>query len=198
MQRLQSQVDSGAKKALRAADLVTFFDTLQVGAALAPPLPADAPWFVLHPDNRALAAWDWLIRLLACYFCFEVPWSIAFRVSERLGREYEAANTFLETLLLCDMAINLCRAFYNTNGVLVYRAAAIRRAYVANTFFFDLVAAMPFDWLVVANGHVSEGYVRTPLAMRAVSSKFAPRRGAAEREGTATRVCRWRGCACPR
>jgi hypothetical protein len=157
-------MESGAKKALRLPDFVTFFQTLQESSSHASSLPPDAPWFVMRPNNRFLWCWDWLLRLLACYFCFEVPWNIAFRVSDRLGTEYEAVNTFLETLLLGDMLINLCRSFYNASGVLVYKAKAIRQAYIANTFFFDLVAAMPFDWLVVANGHATQRYVRYSMS----------------------------------
>jgi hypothetical protein len=150
---------------LNLLDIVAFFRTLQVSSSHSGSLPRDAPWFMMHPNNRFLWCWDWLLRLLACYFCFEVPWNIAFRATSRFGLEYEIMNTFLESLLLLDMVINLCRAFYNANGVLVYKSRAARQAYVARTFFFDLVAAMPFDWLVVANGNVSDKYVRKSIKL---------------------------------
>lgn len=83
----------------------------------------------------------------------EVPVSIAFRTSERLGLQYEIAHQMLELLLIVDMLISMHKAFYNEQGVLVYSKKAIRVKYFSDTFIIDLLAAIPFKFLVQVRFH---------------------------------------------
>jgi hypothetical protein len=46
------------------------------------------------------------------------------------------------------MQINLSRAFYNKQRVLVYTLKAIRMKYFSEHFFIDLIAATPFKLIV--------------------------------------------------
>lgn len=48
-------------------------------------MPADARWYILHPDSRLLQVWDVAIRCNALYFFWQVPFSIAFSAGSRLG-----------------------------------------------------------------------------------------------------------------
>jgi potassium channel len=85
------------------------------------------------------------------------------------GLTYEVCNQMLEILLIIDMIINVSRAFYNNQGVLVYDLRAIRVRYISDSFFLDLVAAIPFKVLVQLNGSVNEGYaswLRLPKMLR--------------------------------
>lgn len=54
----------------------------------------------------------------------------------------------LELLLIVDMLISINKAFYNAQGVLVYRNRDIRVKYFSESFIIDLIAAMPFQILV--------------------------------------------------
>jgi Ion transport protein len=87
----------------------------------------------------------------------------------RAGIAYTVAINILEGLLLVDMCVNSCRAFYNEKGVLMSDLKQIRLHYMSHTFILDLVAAMPFQLLVIANGQVNEGYaawLRLPKMLR--------------------------------
>lgn len=78
-------------------------------------------------------------------------------------------NNILEGLLLVDMCVSMCRGYYNETGFLVYDTKQIRLHYLSQSFFMDLVAAMPFQLLVVANGRVNQGYaawLRVPKMLR--------------------------------
>lgn len=67
------------------------------------------------------------------------------------------------------MFVNVFRAFYNEEGVLIYNLKAIRVHYINGSFFLDLVAAMPFKVLVQINGNVNHAYaswLRLPKMLR--------------------------------
>lgn len=68
-----------------------------------------------------------------------------------------------------DMVVNILRAFYNEQGVLIYNLKAIRIRYINSNLFLDLVAAMPFKVLVQINGDVNHAYaswLRLPKMLR--------------------------------
>eukprot|EP00892_Ulva_mutabilis_P004253 jgi/Ulvmu1/219/UM001_0223.1 len=149
-------------------DVVTFFQTIPM-TTVQHKLPHDAHWGVCHPRSRLLLAWDVMIRIVALYFFWDVPFNIAFQASPRLGLLYEIANQLLEGLLIVDMVVNVFRAFYNEQGVLIYNLKSIRVHYISGSFFVDLVAAMPFQVLVQINGNVNFGYaswLRLPKMLR--------------------------------
>lgn len=96
-------------------------------------------------------------------------WQLSNCRSPAAGPLYDIGNQILEALLIADMFVNVSRAFYDDNGILVYNLKAIRVHYINSSFFLDLIAAMPFSNIVGWNGNANHGYVswlRLPKMLR--------------------------------
>eukprot|EP00892_Ulva_mutabilis_P004198 jgi/Ulvmu1/214/UM001_0218.1 len=168
VESLRAQCANDPTRLVGLNDFIDFFATIPTSRTMAK-LPPNASWRVCHPDSRMLWLWDVLIRMVALYFFWEVPVSIAFQSASRTGLYYWVGNQVLEALLIVDMFVNISRAFYNEQGILIYDLKAIRVRYISSFFFVDLVAAMPFSNLVAFNGNAEAGYVswlRLPKMLR--------------------------------
>lgn len=62
-------------------------------------------------------------------------------------------------MLVVNIIISFCRAFYNRSGAVEHRIIEIRRQYMAGPFVWDLVSAIPFREVVAAFGSGEHKYV---------------------------------------
>jgi hypothetical protein len=82
MQQVRLDEASGKAKGVKISVFVDFFGKIVV----APEpliLPQDAPWFMLHPDLRALIVWDWMLLVLAIFYFWGIPFEICFDAGHR-------------------------------------------------------------------------------------------------------------------
>jgi hypothetical protein len=152
---------------LVAADFEAVLATIAISAPR-PTLPSDAKWFIIHPAAWPLRLWDWFVLIIAFFFFLEVPWNIAFLCVNHIGHNYGLAVYLIEGLLVVDIVLTCCRAFYSANGTIVYTPAAIRRAYFADRFPLDVVSAVPLTtilWLYGDMTHPAAPWLRLPRVL---------------------------------
>jgi hypothetical protein len=160
----KAATDGHPEPFLVAADFEALLATIAISTSR-PTLPNDAEWYIIHPAAWPLRAWDWFVRGIAFFFFLEVPFDIGFSCSSRIGHEYELAIHVLESLLLVDIVLTCCRAFYSANGAIVYNAASIRSTYFANRFALDVLASFPLTvilWVYGVLDHPAAPWLRLP------------------------------------
>ena len=80
----------------------------------------------------------------------QVPFRIAFRAVEHLGRPYLVANELIDGALLLDIAVRFCTAYVNKKSVLVHDLPHIAKHYLGSQFTVDQTAAFPLDLIMWA------------------------------------------------
>lgn len=111
------------------------------------------------------------------------------------GLVYAMFTYALEAMLVVDMVSHSIRAFYSSNGSIIFEPAAIRTRYLSTSFVADLVAAFPISLIVAWNGHVSYGYLawlRVPKMIRMYRARqfYATSKRKVGKETVATGILR--------
>ncbi|KAL5289568.1 KCNH7 family protein [Megaselia abdita] len=114
------------------------------------------------PHHSAFkAAWDWLILLLVMYTAIFTPYVAAFLLDEM--ELNSSKNKFFSTdpialidlivdvTFIVDILINFRTTFVTSQDEIVSHPGRIAVHYLSGWFLIDLVAAIPFDLLLVGN-----------------------------------------------
>jgi len=127
-----------------------------------PPVP---PHIIL-PNERGYLYWFVLTLVAACASAISDPYCIAFSKHPGLfpWNDAQAALSFAITaVFLADVAVRFRLAYVDAvSGDLVTHGPAIARHYARGLLAIDLLAAIPFDWIVIA--FVSPSGADTPVA----------------------------------
>lgn len=135
----------------------------------------DAKWYIVHPQWRAVRAWDICQTLIVFYMFTELPYRLAFRNTELESflaaeqRNYnETANVekpavhswvddVLDTLLAIDLLLMLVQARYDFDPfglrVLIVQPQKLLGKWVDTTLVRDCLAQLPIDTLARGLGH---------------------------------------------
>ncbi|KAK3083375.1 hypothetical protein FSP39_021037 [Pinctada imbricata] len=112
--------------------------------------------------------WDWLILLCTFYTAIMVPYNAAFTVvkgpdDQEAGSSNMTSTTkqrstmkdsiypdvVVEILFMIDIVLNFRTSFLSKSGQIVYASRLIVINYVKGWFLLDLLAAIPFDFLIL-------------------------------------------------
>ncbi len=107
-------------------------------------------WFMIHPDNRLKSAWSVLLVFLLLYSVIINPLQIAFFSEGLVG--WTIAECFVEVLFFIDIFVNMCSAYYDTDGKLVNSWRNVAERYLRGWFLLDLMACFPFSQIMSAAG----------------------------------------------
>ncbi len=118
---------------------------------------------MIPESSRFRSRWDFLVLLLIFVSCFLVPFQVGF------VHEVRPIGSFLIYLIdlffLADIVFNF-RTTYRHQGVEVSDSERIRRHYRRGMFPVDLLAAVPFDLLLLPWAGVSAGGLSIVLLVR--------------------------------
>ncbi|XP_066597714.1 potassium voltage-gated channel subfamily H member 6 isoform X4 [Prorops nasuta] len=137
---------------------------LSLGADVLPEYKLQSPrihkWTILH-YSPFKAVWDWVILLLVMYTAIFTPYVAAFLLSEpdynsRKNKKYGddpivIIDFIVDVTFIVDIIINFRTTFVNSNDEVVSRPGKIAVHYLKGWFLIDLVAAIPFDLLLVGS-----------------------------------------------
>ncbi|XP_033629263.1 potassium voltage-gated channel subfamily H member 8-like isoform X1 [Asterias rubens] len=105
--------------------------------------------FIILHYSTFKSIWDWLVLVATLYIAIVVPYNVA------VGPEKHTVTTVLdimvEVLFLTDIGINFTTTFVSKTGVVVYERRAIAIHYAKTWFFIDILAAVPFDFIVTVS-----------------------------------------------
>lgn len=108
--------------------------------------------YIINPDTRGKAIWDWTMIMLTLYSLVVIPWNAGFDplgADDMVGFDY-----FVNAFFLIDVWINFRTATKDYAGRYVFDTRLIARKYLKNGFVLDLLAAFPFE-LVMTSAFVT-------------------------------------------
>ncbi|GMT19221.1 hypothetical protein PFISCL1PPCAC_10518 [Pristionchus fissidentatus] len=114
------------------------------------------------------AVWDWVILLLVIYTAIFTPYVAAFLLREETNRKarftepLEIVDLIVDIMFIVDIIINFRTTYVNENDEVVSHPGKIAVHYFKGWFFIDMIAAVPFDLLLV-NTHDDESSSTTTL-----------------------------------
>ncbi|XP_043669991.1 potassium voltage-gated channel unc-103 isoform X19 [Vespula pensylvanica] len=137
---------------------------LSLGADVLPEYKLQSPrihkWTILH-YSPFKAVWDWVILLLVMYTAIFTPYVAAFVLSEpdynsKKNKKYGddpivIIDFIVDVTFIVDIIINFRTTFVNSNDEVVSHPGKIAVHYLKGWFIIDLVAAIPFDLLLVGS-----------------------------------------------
>ncbi|CAO1308266.1 unnamed protein product [Diamesa hyperborea] len=137
---------------------------LSLGADVLPEYKLQSPlvhrWTILH-YSPFKAVWDWIILLLVMYTAIFTPYVAAFLLNEpdfntRKNRKYAddpivIVDLIVDVTFVIDILINFRTTFVNGQDEVVSHPGRIAVHYLSGWFLIDLVAAIPFDLLLVGS-----------------------------------------------
>ncbi|GFT40920.1 potassium voltage-gated channel subfamily H member 6 [Nephila pilipes] len=128
---------------------------LSLGADVLPEYKLQKPrvhkWTILH-YSPFKAVWDWIILLLVIYTAIFTPYVAAFLLNEeRLDNDGPIViiDLIVDVMFIIDILINFRTTYVNSNDEVVSHPGKIAVHYLRGWFFIDVVAAIPFDLLLV-------------------------------------------------
>nr|KAF7437970.1 hypothetical protein H0235_000361 [Vespula pensylvanica] len=139
-------------------------NVLSLGADVLPEYKLQSPrihkWTILH-YSPFKAVWDWVILLLVMYTAIFTPYVAAFVLSEpdynsKKNKKYGddpivIIDFIVDVTFIVDIIINFRTTFVNSNDEVVSHPGKIAVHYLKGWFIIDLVAAIPFDLLLVGS-----------------------------------------------
>ncbi|XP_067207734.1 potassium voltage-gated channel subfamily H member 6 isoform X12 [Linepithema humile] len=139
-------------------------EVLSLGADVLPEYKLQSPrihkWTILH-YSPFKAVWDWVILLLVMYTAIFTPYVAAFVLSDpdynsRKNKKYGddpivVIDLIVDVTFIVDIIINFRTTFVNSNDEVVSHPGKIAVHYLKGWFIIDLVAAIPFDLLLVGS-----------------------------------------------
>uniref|UniRef100_A0A1B0A992 Cyclic nucleotide-binding domain-containing protein n=1 Tax=Glossina pallidipes TaxID=7398 RepID=A0A1B0A992_GLOPL len=117
-------------------------------------------WTILH-YSPFKAVWDWIILILVMYTAIFTPYVAAFLLGEqdyqRRTNKYinsdpiVVVDLIVDVTFIVDILINFRTTFVNGQDEVVSHPGRIAVHYLSGWFLIDLVAAIPFDLLLVGS-----------------------------------------------
>ncbi|XP_043215612.1 potassium voltage-gated channel unc-103-like isoform X6 [Amphibalanus amphitrite] len=133
---------------------------LSLGADVLPEYKLQSPrihkWTILH-YSPFKAVWDWIVLLLVIYTAMFTPYVAAFMLSEPSHAEkvqygddpIEILDLIVDIMFIIDILINFRTTYVNKNDEVVSHPGKIAVHYFKGWFIIDVVAAIPFDILLL-------------------------------------------------
>ncbi|KAG0721759.1 Potassium voltage-gated channel subfamily H member 6 [Chionoecetes opilio] len=156
---------------------------LSLGADVLPEYKLQSPhihkWTILH-YSPFKAVWDWIILLLVIYTAIFTPYVAAFLLNEQEVARKNNQNQYdspiviidliVDIMFMVDIVINFRTTYVNHNDEVVSHPAKIALHYLRGWFLIDVVAAIPFDLLLVTDSETTTliGLLKTARLLRLV------------------------------
>ncbi|XP_023211953.1 potassium voltage-gated channel subfamily H member 6-like isoform X1 [Centruroides sculpturatus] len=137
---------------------------LSLGADVLPEYKLQKPrihkWTILH-YSPFKAVWDWIILLLVIYTAIFTPYVAAFLLNEEKSENKKSKkhgedpimiiDLIVDVMFIIDILINFRTTYINSNDEVVSHPGKIAVHYLKGWFLIDVVAAIPFDLLLVGS-----------------------------------------------
>jgi len=110
------------------------------------PLPPPDPC-VLSPLGNFRVFWDFLLFLCLAYEFWEMPFELVFLQDVQVPVAIEALLHIVTAVYVVDILLNFATGYLEGNKTVMQRRRIIRK-YLSGWFWLDLLAAIPFDYLL--------------------------------------------------
>ena len=110
--------------------------------------------FMMHPSSRKRLTWGTIISCSLLYVGVVTPYRVGFR------REARGAFFILENIIDCsfiiDLFLNFRTGIIDSNGKPVLSPTIVAKHYIKGWFWADLVASIPYQWIMKRQGDLLE------------------------------------------
>ena len=101
---------------------------------------------VVHPESTLRVSFDMVMGAFVMVEAILIPFTMSFNTE--VPWRYDLVCTFVFFL---DVCLNFCTGFYY-HGNIVLRKRVIAYRYIKTTFWFDVIATVPWDYLLISTG----------------------------------------------
>ena len=109
---------------------------------------------MFYPEDTLKGYWDLLISLILIIRCSVTPFAIAFY--DQNDTEWNLFDLITDVFFLADILIIFNTAFYDVDYKIVDQYGPIAYNYIKGWFLLDLIAIIPFNYLVNASSNINE------------------------------------------
>jgi hypothetical protein len=106
---------------------------------------------LIYPDSMGKIHYDLFISTILLITCITTPISLAFPFIEEEKSWYRVANYIMDGFFLIDIFVNFNTVIQNEYLQLIENRTKIAKAYLSGWFIVDLVAILPFEWIISSN-----------------------------------------------
>ncbi|CAI2375652.1 unnamed protein product [Moneuplotes crassus] len=117
------------------------------------------PWYILKPNTWFKKIWDVVVMILLVYTASYAPFRMAFITN--ISTSVFVFETFIDTLFVIDLLVNLFSAYENEEGRMETRFKKIFMNYLKGWLILDLIASFPFQFLDLLGAGTGGGQVNT-------------------------------------
>ena len=103
---------------------------------------------MLYPEDKLKNSWDLVMTVILLIICIETPLSIAFSDNTVT---FDLFTTIIDLIFLFDMIVIFNSAFYTVDLDIVDDRKKIFLNYFKGWFLIDLLAIIPFDYILNAS-----------------------------------------------
>lgn len=114
---------------------------------------------LIHERGKLRTTWDIMIIIFSIWISFAQPFEIAFNPPSMKGGSFTTFNYLIDIIFIIDIALNFRTTIYDfITGQEIAETSKIARKYLLGNFFFDLLAAIPFEFMSqqISQSHILE------------------------------------------
>eukprot|EP00927_Polykrikos_kofoidii_P006811 TRINITY_DN12762_c0_g1_i2.p1 TRINITY_DN12762_c0_g1~~TRINITY_DN12762_c0_g1_i2.p1 ORF type:complete len:971 (-),score=115.61 TRINITY_DN12762_c0_g1_i2:70-2982(-) len=120
------------------------------------------PVVIIHPDSHFSTWWLGIGMLFILVEAFSMPFLLSFDVP--VQGALLVSMTVMNIFFLSDILVNFSTGIYAKNGSLILCPHELCKRYVKSWFLFDLMTAIPWEWVVNFSG--SEDFSQSMRMLR--------------------------------
>jgi CRP-like cAMP-binding protein len=111
-------------------------------------------WSIIRHYSKSRITWDIVMGVMVSITAVTVPFRIAFDMEDVVM--FYATDRISDVLFVVDVVLSFCTTYVDDTGVEIVDRYEIRRHYLKTTFLVDIMATIPFDFVVeaVAAGNI--------------------------------------------
>nr|KAE8949297.1 hypothetical protein PF009_g1177 [Phytophthora fragariae] len=105
-------------------------------------------WSIIRHYSKLRISWDIIMGIMVSISAITVPFRIAFNVQDVLV--FYATDRMSDVLFVLDVVLSFFTTYVDETGVEIVDRKEIRRHYLKTAFFVDIMATIPFDFVIEA------------------------------------------------
>eukprot|EP01050_Picozoa_sp_SAG11_P023724 SAG11_NODE_4851_length_1747_cov_0.873786_1_plen_505_part_01 len=109
---------------------------------------------LLHPETKRRLIYDVIQLAVALYTTIVVPWRLAFNITTEIWSAEFNLDIVIDCMFVVDIVMNFFAYTRRAHtGLLITDSKILTQEYLRSWFVVDLVATLPFDYVLLALGH---------------------------------------------
>ena len=109
-------------------------------------------WYIIYPENPFKYIWDIFMTIVLVYSCFIIPIQLSFDLSQT---RHLVIGWIIDACFILDMIIIFRTAYLTEDFEVIDSRNKIAWNYVTGFFIVDLMAVLPFEYMLPAEEDTS-------------------------------------------